>query len=158
MADRVINVKIAGLGGMGVLKASDMLADAAFRAGLDVKKSEVHGMAQRGGSISSDVRFGARVLSPMIPDGESDFLVVLAADQTDVHRAQLKQGGVLIEPADVDESKLENPRCLNVAALGVLSRHLEIPETVWLDAVRAALPQKLHAMNEKAFALGRGGT
>ena len=57
---KVTNVVLAGLGGQGVLKASDILADAALRAGLDVKKAEVHGMSQRGGSVTSDVRFGAR--------------------------------------------------------------------------------------------------
>jgi len=55
---------VAGLGGQGVLKASGILADTAFRAGLDVKKSEIHGMSQRGGSVSSDVRFGDRVFRP----------------------------------------------------------------------------------------------
>ena len=73
MSQRVTNVILAGLGGQGVIKASDILADAAVRAGYDVKKAEVHGMSQRGGSVTSDVRFGPRVLSPMIPRGEADF-------------------------------------------------------------------------------------
>ncbi len=63
-ASKVVNVVIAGLGGQGVIKASDILADAALRAGLDVKKAEIHGMSQRGGSVTSDVRFGEEVLSP----------------------------------------------------------------------------------------------
>ena len=67
--DRVTNIVVAGLGGQGALKASDIVADAAVRTGLDVKKSEVHGMSQRGGSVSSDVRFGPRVFSPMVPPG-----------------------------------------------------------------------------------------
>ncbi len=53
----------AGLGGQGVIKASDVLADAALRAGFDVKKAEVHGMSQRGGSVTSDVRFGGERFS-----------------------------------------------------------------------------------------------
>ena len=69
---------IAGLGGQGVLKASDILAEAAFAAGFDVKKADVHGMSQRGGSVRSDLRFGPRVFSPMVPAGEADVLVVLA--------------------------------------------------------------------------------
>ena len=73
---------IAGLGGQGVITASDILADAAFRAGRDVKKSELHGMSQRGGSVTSEVRFGAQVFSPMVPRGEADFLVVLAATRS----------------------------------------------------------------------------
>ncbi|MGC9327029.1 MAG: 2-oxoacid:acceptor oxidoreductase family protein, partial [Candidatus Hinthialibacter sp.] len=94
MTDQVTNVVIAGLGGQGVLKASDILADAAFRAGCDVKKAEVHGMSQRGGSVNSDVRFGERVLSPMIPDGEADFLVVLSEDQVENNRSRLRPGGI----------------------------------------------------------------
>ncbi|MGO9246766.1 MAG: 2-oxoacid:acceptor oxidoreductase family protein, partial [Verrucomicrobiia bacterium] len=58
MNDGVTNVIIAGLGGQGVLKAAGIVADVAFRSGLDVKQSELHGMSQRGGSVSSDVRFG----------------------------------------------------------------------------------------------------
>ena len=54
MTTKVVNVVVAGLGGQGVVKASDVLADAAFRNGLDVKKSEIHGMSQRGGSVASD--------------------------------------------------------------------------------------------------------
>ena len=73
---------IAGLGGQGVLKASDIVAEAAFRAGLDVKKSEVHGMSQRGGSVTSDIRFGRQVSSPMMPPGEADYLVLLDAGST----------------------------------------------------------------------------
>jgi indolepyruvate ferredoxin oxidoreductase beta subunit len=103
-----VNVVVAGLGGQGVLKASGILADAAFRAGLDVKKSEIHGMSQRGGSVSSDVRFGERVFSPMVPVGEADFLVVLAASQVEVARPVLRVGGVLIHPGLVDETRLAN--------------------------------------------------
>jgi indolepyruvate ferredoxin oxidoreductase beta subunit len=85
------NVVLAGLGGQGVIKASDILADAALRAGLDVKKSEIHGMSQRGGSVTSDVRFGGRVLSPMVPRGEADFLVVLAPSEVEVARPLLRR-------------------------------------------------------------------
>ena len=155
MGARVVNVIFAGLGGQGVLKASDILADAAVRAGLDVKKAEVHGMSQRGGSVTSDVRFGERVLSPMVPRGEADFLVVLAPSEVEVTRPLLKAAGVLLPPGLVDEEKLPNSRSLNVALLGALSYHLDIPEGTFLEAVRAALPERLHALNEQAFTLGR---
>src|SRR5512133_3149165 len=98
-----INVVIAGLGGQGVLKASDILSNAVFRAGFDVKKSEIHGMSQRGGSVSSDVRFGKKVFSPMVPPGQADYLVVLAPSQVEVAKPMLKAGGVLIGPGAVDE-------------------------------------------------------
>ena len=69
------NLLFVGVGGQGVLLASDITAEVAFRAGFDVKKSEVHGMSQRGGSVFSHLRFGERVYSPLIPRGEADFLI-----------------------------------------------------------------------------------
>src|SRR5512143_346692 len=128
MQKSVTNVVIAGLGGQGVVKASDILADAAFRAGLDVKKSELHGMSQRGGSVTSDVRFGSEVLSPMIPPGEAAFLVVIAPDQVEVNRWLLRQGGVLITPEMVDVRSLPNKKAINVALLGILSTLVGIAE------------------------------
>jgi indolepyruvate ferredoxin oxidoreductase beta subunit len=152
---RVTNVVLAGLGGQGVIKASDILADAALRAGLDVKKAEVHGMSQRGGSVTSDVRFGDRVLSPMVPHGEADFLVVLAPSEVAVTLPLLRAGGVLLSPDLVPEAALPNKRSLNVALLGALSHYIDLPAEAWLEAVRAALPERLHPVNEQAFALGR---
>jgi indolepyruvate ferredoxin oxidoreductase beta subunit len=152
------NLVIAGLGGQGVLKAAGIVADAAFRLGYDVKQSELHGMSQRGGSVSSDIRFGPEVFSPMVPTGEADFLVVVAADQVEVNRHRLRPGGVLISPDAIDFTKLANKKSGNVALLGALSKHMDIPESVWLDAIRAAFPEKLHAANLQAFALGRATT
>ncbi|MGA2352201.1 MAG: 2-oxoacid:acceptor oxidoreductase family protein [Terracidiphilus sp.] len=155
MISKPTNVVIAGLGGQGVIKASDILADVAFSAGLDVKKSELHGMSQRGGSVSSDVRFGERVFSPMVPDGEADFLVVIAPDQVTVNAAVLSQGGLLIEPSQIDESALSNKKSINVALLGILSRHLQFPVEAWTAALERNLPQKLHEANLKSFFIGR---
>jgi indolepyruvate ferredoxin oxidoreductase beta subunit len=149
------NVVIAGLGGQGVLKASDIFANVAFRAGFDVKKSEIHGMSQRGGSVSSDVRFGPKVFSPMVPPGQADYLVVLAESQVEVARPVLKAGGTLVEPRMVDESKLQNKKSLNVALLGVLARHLDLADNLWHAAIRAALPERLQAANLQAFAIGK---
>ncbi len=155
MTDKATNVVVAGLGGQGVLKASDILADAVFRAGFDVKKSEIHGMSQRGGSVASDVRFGRQVFSPMVTPGEADYLLVLAADQVDNNRYVLREGGTLISPDRVDEDLLPDRRSLNIALLGVLSAYLPIAEPVWLEAVKAALAPKLHEANMQAFAIGR---
>jgi indolepyruvate ferredoxin oxidoreductase beta subunit len=156
MNSQPTNVVIAGLGGQGVLKASGILADVAFSAGLDVKKSELHGMSQRGGSVSSDVRFGEHVFSPMVPEGEADFLLVLAPDQIAVNRAALGPAGILIEPSQIDESALPNKKSINVALLGVLSRHLNFPVEAWTAALRRNLPEKLHEVNLQSFYLGRG--
>ncbi len=157
MSKSVTNVVFAGLGGQGVLTVSDILAEAAFTAGHDVKKSELHGMSQRGGSVSSDVRFGDKVYSPMTTAGEVDYLVVLSADQVENNRGQLRKSGVMITPDAIDENQLTNKRSINVALLGVLSQHLTIDETVWLEAIYHNLPEKLHEANHQAFMLGRQG-
>ena len=73
--DRIFNVLFVGVGGQGVIVASQILGEVLLKAGFDVKRSEVHGMAQRGGSVVSQVRFGTKVFSPLIKKGEGDFLV-----------------------------------------------------------------------------------
>ena len=154
-SSQVTNVVIAGLGGQGVLKASDILADVAFAAGFDVKKSEVHGMSQRGGSVASDVRFGEHVYSPMVPEGEADYLVVVSSDQVPVNQHVLRSGGTLLEPAQFDLEKLRNRKSVNVVLLGALSRHLPFSEEVWADAIRRNLPEGLVEVNLDAFKLGK---
>jgi indolepyruvate ferredoxin oxidoreductase, beta subunit len=155
MPSKVTNIVIAGLGGQGVVKASDILAQAAFDAAYDVKKSEIHGMSQRGGSVSSDVRFGEKVLSPMVPAGEADYLVVLTPDQVEANRHMLRPEGRLIVSSMIDEAALANKRSLNVALLGMLSTHLPISEEVWRAAIRRNLAEKLYDANLQAFELGR---
>lgn len=152
---KVTNVVIAGLGGQGVLKASDIVAEVAFRAGLDVKKSEIHGMSQRGGSVTSDVRFGEEVYSPMVPSGEADYLVVLSSDQVEPNRWRLRKGGTLITPDLIPQGVLRNKRELNVTLLGYLSRIAPFPPSLWEDAIRRNLAAKLHVSNLQAFAIGR---
>ena len=153
----ITNIVAAGLGGQGVLKITDILADVIFHAGCDVKKSEVHGMSQRGGSVSSEVRFGDKVNSPMIPAGEGDILVALDVSQLEVARPALKADGVVISPEDVPTDKLSSPKALNVMLLGALSAKLpQFDEALFLDALKRAFPEKLHAANEAMFKLGRG--
>jgi indolepyruvate ferredoxin oxidoreductase beta subunit len=155
MSKPITNVVFAGLGGQGILKASDILSQVAFEQGLSVKKSEIHGMSQRGGSVTSDVRFGEEVLSPMVPPGEADYLVVLAAEEVENNRRQLKSDGVLISPDAVPVDELPHARSLNVALLGVLSRYLPFTVEQWQAAIRSNLAPKLHEVNMQAFELGR---
>ena len=126
-----------------------------FRAGFDVKKSEVHGMSQRGGSVSSEVRYGEKVASPMVPAGEADVLAVLDASQVDVVKSVLKSDGVIITPEDLPLDKLQNPKALNTMMLGAISNHIEIPVETLLESLKANLPEKLHEMNVEMFNLGR---
>lgn len=155
MTAKVTNIVVAGLGGQGVLKASDILSDALLRAGHDVKKSEVHGMAQRGGSVQSDVRFGAQVFSPMVPPGEADYLVVLDPDQVDVCRHLLRPEGVVIAPSAIDVNALPHRRSLNVALTGALSAHLDLPADLWAAALHASFREDFWAANDQAFQMGR---
>ena len=111
---KTVNVSLVGVGGQGILLTANLLADAAALSGLDVKKSEIHGMAQRGGSVISSVRFGDEVHSPIIvrfgdevhspiiPEGQSDVLV--AFDRLEGLRWQgflAKGGKVLMNNVDL---------------------------------------------------------
>ena len=154
---KILNIKAAGLGGQGVLKVTDIIADAAFLSGMDVKKSEVHGMSQRGGSVSSDVRIavgGGSVASPMIPGGETDILILLDAGQRELYAGSVRPGAVVIVPEDL-KTPPENPRTLNIALLGAVSKTIGCSEEIWRQAIRNALPPALHELNLRVFETAR---
>jgi indolepyruvate ferredoxin oxidoreductase beta subunit len=138
MSERTRNIRLAGVGGQGILVASEALCDALLESGFDVKKSEVHGMAQRGGTVNSDVRFGPKVYSPIIPNGQVD--VLLAFEQMEALRylPSLVAGGVVIVntqrilPAAVACGKVEYP----IDIERKLSDHAS--EVVSLDALALA--------------------
>jgi len=152
----VTNIIVAGLGGQGVLKVTDILAEAIFESGYDVKKSEVHGMSQRGGSVSSEVRFGCKVASPMVPEGECDFLAVIEPSRIEAELVNLRELGTLITPDDVPVDQLKHPKALNVMVLGALAAHLGpvVEKAVWEKCVAAAFPEKLRELNLEMFAIG----
>lgn len=93
---REINFLVTGVGGQGTLLASDILADVGVRASYDVKKSEVHGMAQRGGSVTSHVRWGDEIRSPLIGRGEVNYLVAFEKLEALRYIGMLQPGGVAI--------------------------------------------------------------
>ena len=74
---KITNCVLAGVGGQGILLASTLISQAALSSGFDVKNNEVHGMAQRGGSVLAQIRFGEEVYSPLVKKGTADFLVIL---------------------------------------------------------------------------------
>ena len=94
--NQTTNIMIVGVGGQGTLLASRILGNAVIRQGYDVKVSEVHGMSQRGGSVVTYVKFGEKVYSPIIGEGEAD--IILAFELLEAYRAlpALKMGGRLI--------------------------------------------------------------
>jgi indolepyruvate ferredoxin oxidoreductase beta subunit len=103
--DRVYNVLIVGVGGQGIILASDVLGRAAARHGYDVKKNEIHGMAQRGGSVSSHIRFGKTVSSPIIKMGEADVLLSFEQIETLRYFSYLSEKGKVI----VNDQKILPP-------------------------------------------------
>jgi indolepyruvate ferredoxin oxidoreductase beta subunit len=92
----VTNVLIAGVGGQGVVLASELLALAAMAAGHDVKQGEFHGVAQRGGAVFSHVRFGDRVYSPAAPRGALDYLLALEKLEALRYAHFVAPGGTII--------------------------------------------------------------
>jgi indolepyruvate ferredoxin oxidoreductase beta subunit len=94
--NETINVILAGVGGQGVILASELLAMAAVHVGHDVKQTEVHGIAQRGGSVHSHVRFGGRVYSPLIKPGEADVLIATEKLESLRFAHYMREGGVIV--------------------------------------------------------------
>jgi len=132
------NVLIVGVGGQGIILASDVLSRAAAWHGYDVKKNEIHGMAQRGGSVSSHVRFGPLVSSPVIKMGEVDVLLSFEQLETVRYfpflsaRAKVIVNDIKILPPAVFTGKQEYPP-------DILERIKErVPDAVVLDGAQIA--------------------
>jgi len=94
--DLTTNFLLSGVGGQGTLLAADVVALVGVELGLEAKKSEIHGMAQRGGSVVSQVRWGRRVYSPIIPAGEADVLVAFERLEALRYADQIRPGGILL--------------------------------------------------------------
>jgi indolepyruvate ferredoxin oxidoreductase beta subunit len=94
MDNVITNILVCGIGGQGVMTAAEILAQAAIAKGFDVKKSEVAGMAQRGGVVTSHVRFGKKVWSPVITQGTADLLVAFEVAEGSRWADHLRPGGV----------------------------------------------------------------
>lgn len=92
----ITNILLVGVGGQGTLLASEILSEVFMRAGFDVKKSEIHGMSQRGGSVISHVRYGREVFSPVVPEGEGDILFGFELMETYRYLPLLRQGATVV--------------------------------------------------------------
>jgi len=90
------SVKFVGVGGQGTILATTLLSTALVNAGYDVKMSEIHGMSQRGGSVSSEIRYGDKVYSPVIMKGEADVLVSFEQMEAARNVHYLKKDGILL--------------------------------------------------------------
>lgn len=96
MDTTITNILLVGVGGQGILLASEILSETFMLAGFDVKKSEIHGMSQRGGSVVSHVRYGREVYSPIVPEGEGDILFGFELMETSRYLSLLKPGGTVV--------------------------------------------------------------
>ena len=122
MDHQTTNVLVAGVGGQGVILASDIMCEVFMEAGYDVKKSEIHGMAMRGGIVTSHFRFGKKVYSPLIKEGEVDIL--FAFEQLEGLRwiNHLRPNGKIL----MNDNKVNPP----VVNLGEMEYPKNIPEII----------------------------
>jgi indolepyruvate ferredoxin oxidoreductase, beta subunit len=158
--DQTTNILVCGIGGQGVMTATEILAEAAICMGHDVKKTEVAGMAQRGGVVTSHLRFGPRVLSPQIVAGEADLLVgfeaaealrwanflrpgALALMNTARFVPPVVEGGLYEYPADPDGQMRAlgiRVHSFDANAIAVELGDLRLGNTVMLGAMADHLP------------------
>ncbi len=90
------SILLVGVGGQGTILASKILSEGLARKGFDIKMSEIHGMSQRGGSVSTHVRYGIKVSSPIVSEGEADVLVAFEKSEAVRWLNYLKKGGWLV--------------------------------------------------------------
>ena len=178
----VKNIMIVGVGGQGSLLASKLLGRLLVDEDFDVKVSEVHGMSQRGGSVVTYVRFGDRVYSPVIEEGEADFIVSFEKIEAARYIKDLKKGGTVIvntqqiDPMPViigilDEMKSKgvhvddidalslaeqagSVKACNIVLMGRLAKYFDIPKEKWEAAIEKCVKPNFIEINKKAFELG----
>ena len=153
---KITNVLFYGIGGQGVLSASEVCALAALHDGYHVKKSEVKGMAQRGGSVESYVRFGACVLSPLPEKAQADILVCLYESEYPRLNSELKKGGADLFSylKQAHQAVGERKIFLNTYMLGVVSSFLQIKESSWEKAIQDTFKRE-QLQNKEYFYQGR---
>jgi len=135
----ITNILFAGVGGQGILTSSRVLALAALHAGLDVKMSEVHGMAQRGGNVDTHVRVGPSVPSCLIPKGGAHYLVAFEKLEALRYLDFLRpDGAVFVCPLEIPPltQSLKKDAGYVKEIDGVLAA--KAPELIWVDAVNIA--------------------
>ena len=171
------NIVIAGVGGQGSIFTAKILGSLYMARGLDVKANEVHGMAQRGGSIVTMMKAAEKVDSPLVMPGTADYLVGLELTEAVRSLPYLKPNaktfvssrvvpiagqGPYADPgvfdliaADKIAEEVGNRRCENAVLLGALSNELGFSQEEWEAAIRENVKPNLVEVNLKAFEAGR---
>ena len=172
------NIMIVGVGGQGTLLTSRILGGITVEAGYDVKLSEVHGMAQRGGSVVTYVRYGEKVAEPIVEEGQADVLIAFERLEALRYAHFLKKDGVIIvndqridpmpvvtgvakypdgiiEKLSKDEAiKMGNSRVFNVIILGIAAKNMDFPKEQWIEVIKKTVPPKTIDINVAAFEKG----
>lgn len=135
-----INFLFVGVGGQGILTASDIAAEVGLAAGYDAKKSEVHGFSQRGGVVESHVRWGERVYSPLAERGTVDYLIAMETLEAGRWIEWVRPGGTIfvnrqrIEPMSVSVGGASYPAVDAIES--TLRAHTD--DVVWIDGLEIA--------------------
>ena len=137
------NIMIVGVGGQGTLLTSRIIGKAALSEGLEVKISEVHGMAQRGGSVVTFVRFGDKVCEPVVEEGQADVIIAFERLEALRYAHFLKKDGVLI----VNDTRID-PMTVVIGAK-------EYPENI-LENLKEN--HEIHAIDAQKLALELGNS
>ncbi|OHD06959.1 MAG: hypothetical protein A2Y41_10570 [Spirochaetes bacterium GWB1_36_13] len=152
---KIMDVIIAGIGGQGTILASNILSLVMVKKGYDVKKSEIHGMSQRGGSVISHIRFSEnKIASPTVRLKSADILLSFHPNETRRYKHLLKENGKIIQLTDEDKAKLPNPRSLNIFGLGKLSSLFQIEQEMWAESLKELIKPSILDINLKAFEIG----
>ena len=141
MANNTKNIMIVGVGGQGTLLTSRILGGITVEAGYDVKLSEVHGMAQRGGSVVTFVRYGEKVAKPIVEEGQADLLIAFEMLEAKRYAHFLKKDGVLV----VNEQRID--------PITVVTGAATYPEGIVEELEKEYSVLKINAMDE-ALKLG----
>ena len=139
------NIMIVGVGGQGTLLTSRILGGITIKAGYDVKLSEVHGMAQRGGSVVTFVRYGDKVNEPIVEEGQADVLIAFERLEAKRYAHFLKKDGVLV----VNDQRID--------PMPVVIGAAKYPENIIEDLEKKYKVLKVNAMDE-ALKLGNAKT
>ena len=137
----VKSILLVGVGGQGTILVGRIISNGFLEAGYDVKMSEVHGMAQRGGSVSNHVRYGRKVYSPIIDKGQADVLAAFETMEAVRWLPWLKKGGQIV----VNDYR--------IPSAPILTGQAQYPEGV-LEALQAQAPTTVVKAAETAMSLG----